>query len=111
MSAMSKSIPWPKHAGTRIPADPKDNWRDTQPMTKGRCSLIWQYSISNGVPKRSLFVALIVGSVLNLINQGDALFGGGRLSLVKLILTFAVPYLVATYGAVAARMRTDHTSP
>jgi hypothetical protein len=80
-------------------------------MTEGRCSRMWQYSISDGVPKRSLFVALIVGSVLNLINQGDALFGGRRLSLVKLILTFAIPYLVATYGAVAARMSADHASP
>ena len=72
---------------------------------------MWQYSISDGVPKRSLFVALIVGSILNLINQGDVLLGGGKLNLFKLILTFAVPYAVATYGAVAARMRADHTSP
>jgi hypothetical protein len=34
-------------------------------------------------------VALIVGSILNLINQGDALFGEGRLNLTKMILTFA----------------------
>lgn len=80
-------------------------------MTKGRCSLIWHYSISGGVPKRSLVVALIVGSILNLINQGDVLFGGGRLNLFKLILTFAVPYAVATYGAVAARMSAYNTSP
>jgi hypothetical protein len=80
-------------------------------MTKGRLSLIWQHGTSAGVPKRSLLVALIVGSVLNLINQGDALFGGGRLNLFKLILTFAVPYAVATYGAVAARISANQTSP
>jgi len=49
------------------------------------------------VPRRSFIVALIVGAILNLINQGDALFGDGRLNLTKLILTFAVPYCVATF--------------
>jgi hypothetical protein len=49
-------------------------------------------------------VALIVGTILNLINQGDALFGEGHLNLTKMILTFAVPYCVATYGAVSYRM-------
>jgi hypothetical protein len=32
-------------------------------------------AVSDGVPRRSLYVALIVGTVLNLINQGDALLG------------------------------------
>ena len=66
---------------------------------------IWRCCISDGVPKRSLVVALVVGTILNLINQGDALFGGAQLNLVKLILTFAVPYAVATYGAVSYRLR------
>ena len=66
---------------------------------------IWRCCISDGVPKRSLIVALIVGTILNLINQGDVLFGGGRLNVWKLILTFAVPYAVATYGAVSYRLR------
>ena len=70
-----------------------------------RWSRIWRCCISEGVPRRSLVVALIVGTILNLINQGDVLFGGGRLNLWKLILTFAVPYAVATYGAVSYQMR------
>ena len=70
-----------------------------------RWSRIWGCCVSDGVPKRSLIVALIVGTILNLINQGDVLFGGGRLNLWKLILTFAVPYAVATYGAVSYRLR------
>jgi len=71
----------------------------------GRWSRIWLCCISNGVPKRSLVVALIVGTILNLINQGDALVAGARLNLTKLILTFVVPYGVATYGAVSYRLR------
>ena len=67
-------------------------------MTIGRCC------VSDGVPRRSFIVALIVGAILNLINQGDTLFGGGQLNFTKLILTFAIPYCVATYGAVSFRL-------
>jgi hypothetical protein len=71
----------------------------------GQWSRISLYCVSDGVPKRSLVVALVVGAILNLINQGDALVAGARLNLAKLILTFAVPYAVATYGAVSYRLR------
>lgn len=60
--------------------------------------------VSDGVPRRSFAVSLIVGTILNLINQGDVLFGRADLNLVKLILTYAVPYCVCTYGAVSYRM-------
>jgi len=68
-------------------------------------STIFRCCVAEGIPRRSFFVALVVGTILNLINQGDALFGHGHLNFVKLILTFAVPYCVATYGAVSYRMR------
>jgi hypothetical protein len=62
--------------------------------------------MSDGVPQRSFVVALVVGAILNLINQGDALLSGAPLNFTKIILTFAVPYCVATYGAVSYRLRT-----
>lgn len=65
---------------------------------------ICRFCVCDGVPKRSLYVALIVGTILNLINQGDVLLGHGDLNLTKLILTFLVPYCVATYGAVSYRL-------
>jgi hypothetical protein len=70
-----------------------------------RWARIWLCCVSDGVPKRSLVVALVVGTILNLINQGDVLFAGVQLNLTKLILTYAVPYAVATYGAVSYRLR------
>jgi hypothetical protein len=60
---------------------------------------------TDGVPLRAFWVALVVGTLLNLINQGDALLAGGRISWAKLALTFLVPFAVSTHGAVSARMR------
>ena len=75
-----------------------------------RLSRICSYCVSDGVPRRSFVVALIVGAILNLINQGDALFGEGHINPIKIILTFAVPYCVATYGAVSYRTSETRTS-
>lgn len=70
-----------------------------------RFATLCRYYVSDGIPLRSSVVALIVGTILNLINQGDALLGEGHLNFTKLLLTFAVPYCVATYGAVSYRLR------
>lgn len=48
---------------------------------------------------RNLLVALVVGTVLNLINQGDAILSGGSVSLTKFALTYCVPFCVASYGS------------
>ena len=64
----------------------------------------WVYCVSGGVPRRSLIVSVVVGSVLNLINQGDALLGGEPVNIAKIVLTYIVPYVVATYGAVSYRI-------
>jgi hypothetical protein len=61
-------------------------------------------AVSGRVPQRSLVVALIVGTVLNLINQGDAMLSGTPIDLAKLLLTYLVPYFVSTYGAVSYRL-------
>jgi hypothetical protein len=51
--------------------------------------------------RRSTVIALIVGSVLVAINQGDALLAGRwDVTLVwKVPLTYLVPFVVATWGA------------
>ena len=66
--------------------------------------LAYIYALSEGVPQRSLWVALVVGTILNLINQGDSLLTGQRLDFTKIALTYVVPYFVSTYGAVSFRL-------
>ena len=51
---------------------------------------------------RALLVALLVGSVLNLINQGDSLFDGS-VNWSKIVLTYFVPLAVVSYGAATKR--------
>ncbi len=77
----------------------------------GRLSRKWTWklaclhAISDGVPRRSLYVGLVVGTVLNLINQGDALLGLASINWLKVALTYCVPYAVCTYGAVSYQLK------
>ena len=59
-------------------------------------------ALGKGTLKRSLLTALVVGSILTAINQGDVLLAGQTPNWIKIGLNFFVPYCVATYGAVSA---------
>lgn len=60
------------------------------------------YAARPQILKRSLIVAVIVGTVLNIINQGDAITGSTSFNIAKCMLTYIVPFCVATYGSVSA---------
>ncbi len=53
---------------------------------------------------RALRVAVIVGTILAAINQGDLLLSGNLAPGIigKIVLTYCVPYAVSTYASVAA---------
>ncbi len=61
-----------------------------------RCALLHHPML-----RRSLLIALIVGTVLLAINQGDVLLRAEwpRALLWKIPLTYLVPFVVATWGA------------
>jgi hypothetical protein len=59
-------------------------------------------ALSWPIAKRSLLTMLIVGSILNIINQGDALMRSRAIDWWKLLLTYCVPFCVATFGAYSA---------
>ncbi len=53
--------------------------------------------------RRSLVAGAVVGTALTALNQGDAILSGqlaGALAW-KIPLTYCVPFLVATYGALS----------
>ena len=64
-------------------------------------------TFGTAVLTRSVLVSVVVGTVLNAINQGDAIIGGGPVNFFKLALTYAVPFFVASYGAYSAFCRLD----
>jgi hypothetical protein len=57
--------------------------------------------------RRSLAVALIIGTVLNAINQGPEILTGQWPVWWKLLLTYFVPFAVASYGSYAAFRSSD----
>jgi hypothetical protein len=74
-------------------------------MTASSWKRVWHCATSEGVPRRSLVVAIVVGTILNAINQGDVLLAGHVLNWSKIVLTYLVPYAVSTYGAVSFQLR------
>ena len=60
------------------------------------CALVYRPLL-----RRSLSIALVVGSVLLVINQGDVLLAGHPSPALawKIPLTYLVPFVVATWGA------------
>jgi hypothetical protein len=75
-----------------------------KPMRKGTRSLLLS-AVSDGVPWSALKVAVAVGTVLNVINQGDAFLGSVPISWPKIVLTYLVPYAVFTFGVVSAKAK------
>ncbi len=78
-------------------------------MTYATLGRAIHYALSDGIPLRSFYVAIVVGTILNLINQGDALFGPAQINWIKIVLTYIVPYAVSTYGAVSYRLSRSPT--
>ena len=64
------------------------------------------------IVRKAAQTALVVGTILTAINQGDALLNHHvTLALLwKIPLTYAVPYLVSTYGAFSISRRRFHNS-
>ena len=56
-------------------------------------------ALSRHIVLNALKIAFVVGSLLNLINQGDNLLHGSGISWFHLLLNYLVPYCVASYSA------------
>jgi|GEM_PF-1518918 len=65
-----------------------------------------QVITSKGVVRRALQVSIIVGAILNLINQGWAITHAdfNHINYIKMALTFLVPYMVSTYSSAKTRL-------
>ena len=70
---------------------------------------IIMYSLERDTIVRSLKAALVIGTLLGLINHGQALVSGhfSRSELVPLLTTYLVPFCVTTYGQVQGKRQRD----
>jgi hypothetical protein len=62
-----------------------------------------QLAFSDGTPKRAFYTAIVVGTVLTMINHGDILIQGNWPPFIKVVLTYCVPYCVTTWGAITGK--------
>ena len=62
-----------------------------------------QMAFGDGTPKKAFLTALIVGTVLIAINHGDIILEGEWPPMLKVILTYCVPYCVTTWGAITGK--------
>ena len=53
----------------------------------------------------ALKVALVVGSLLNLVNQGGNLIDGMPLNTYQMLMNFIVPFCVSSYSAARNELR------
>ena len=56
-------------------------------------------AFSDGMPRKALITACIVGTLLTTINHGDNILSGIYPPLWKVLLTYCVPFCVTTWGA------------
>ncbi|WP_199271679.1 nitrate/nitrite transporter NrtS [Paraglaciecola sp. L3A3] len=54
--------------------------------------------------KTAIFISILVGTILTLINQGEAFFDDTEINWFKVVLTYIVPFCVSLYSSSVARM-------
>lgn len=58
---------------------------------------------SDGTPRKAFFTACVVGTILTIINHLDTIMLGDMPPLIKIVLTYCVPYCVTTWGSVLGK--------
>lgn len=79
---------------------------------KGWHSLL-AYIFERDTILRSIKTALVVGSVLAIINHGQAMLSGHFAPdwVIPMLITYLVPFTVATYGQVQGKRQRDRLRP
>jgi len=64
---------------------------------------ITQLMFGDGTPRKALLTALVVGTILVVINHADTIIVGEWPPLLKVFLTYCTPYCVTTWGAIIGK--------
>jgi len=82
----------------------RKNTIESERIVDMKVSEIALLAISDGTPMKAVLTAIVVGTILLIINQGDLLMAGITPPLYKVCLTYCVPYLVTTWGALTVKL-------
>jgi hypothetical protein len=79
------------------------------PTTRARLRAVLAYCVERDTLVRSTKTALVVGTILALINHGQQLLAGrfAPAWVVPMLITYLVPFAVATYGQVQGKRQRD----
>jgi len=72
---------------------------NNDPMPDKYDTRFLKIAFKDGTPKKALFTACVVGTVLTSINHGDNILAGDFPPILKVILTYCVPFCVTTWGS------------
>ncbi len=72
-------------------------------MNKYEQQTFVRLALSNGTPRKAFLTACVVGTILTLINHGDVILSGELPPLMKIFLTYCVPFCVTTWGSVLGK--------
>jgi hypothetical protein len=80
------------------------SWR-----TYGEAARLW---LARPTLRKTIKIALVVGTLLSLINQGSVIFGGHATAVtcVRVGLNYLVPFCVSSLGYLSATPRAGTTS-
>ena len=73
---------------------------------KNKFGIIVDTALDRAVMARAMKVALVAGTLYNLINQGEkvACLAFGEINYLKVALTYFMPFVVSTYTAVSMKL-------
>ncbi|MFD2163330.1 nitrate/nitrite transporter NrtS [Paradesertivirga mongoliensis] len=59
--------------------------------------------------RKAILTSIIVGTILNLINQGNLIFTNqiAEVSITKMSITYLTPFMVSLYSTTTALLRKD----
>ncbi|MBI3455253.1 MAG: hypothetical protein HY002_05645 [Candidatus Rokubacteria bacterium] len=68
------------------------------------CGHLWRSAQRPAVFRRCTRIALIIGTLLSLVNQGDAILGGRLDAIIglRIAANFLIPFVVANMGAMSS---------
>jgi hypothetical protein len=64
---------------------------------------LFERVFGGGTPLKALLTAIVVGTILTIINHGDVIIHGEFPNMLKVMLTYCVPFFVTTWGAVLGK--------